>query len=113
MDRPIDSFAESSDDGWDPLDDWGDEAPKEPSAAERAAEVDKREFAQADASDLYDEDTQAFIFLLSIAVSRLGGVMAVSMADRAGEYRLGIDQSGLKPGGDGFIRLYNIPAEDA
>jgi len=111
MDRPIDPTASD--------DDWGaelfgtDGAPQEPSAAQRAEEVDKREFAQADASDLYDEDTQAFIFLLSIAVSRLGGVMAVSMADRAGEYRLGIDQSGLKPGGDGFIRLYNIPVEDA
>jgi len=100
-------------------DEWGAElfevngAPAEQSAAERAAELKGRSWSQADAAELYDDDTQAFIFLLSIAVQRLGGVMAVSLQERKGEFRLAIDQSELKPGGTGVIRLYTQPLEDA
>lgn len=84
--------------------DFGGEAPPEP--AEPKVEY-------GDAADLYDDDTQAFIFLLGAMVHRAGGVATFTREEREVYYRLGIDQRELRPGGTGVLRLFSMLEGDA
>ena len=93
---------------WDAfLRDSGEEGPTELAADERL----KARALQADAADLYDEDTQAFVFLLAALVHRAGGAVAFTREERTIEYRLGIDQSELDT--TGILRLFSVVPEEA
>jgi len=92
MDRPIDSFPEDDADTPDEeffaelFDETG--APTEPTAEERGA---GRVSQNIEASELYDGVTQEALILLSIAVTKLGGVLVISPEELYQPYALAID----------------------
>lgn len=67
-------------------------------------EPDAKRTKKVDAADIYDIETQAYVFLLAILVERLGGAVAISAEDRMGVVNLGIDQSEMDT--TGVIRLF-------
>lgn len=81
--------------------DSGEDGIHEPSAEERAA---SRRELHVDANEMYDDDTQAFIFLLAHLVAKMGGAVAITREDRQVYYSLGIDQSELAT--TGVLRLF-------
>lgn len=82
--------------------DQGEDAIHEPTAEERAA---TRRELHVDANEVYDDETQAFIFLLAHVVAKLGGAVAITREDRQVYYSLGIDQSELAT--TGVLRLFS------
>ena len=83
-------------------------APKELSAEERAAQLN---VVTGDAEDIYEVETQAFLFLLAASVAKLGGSVTFTKAEREGRYALGIDQSDLGDG-SGPLRLFAVLQEN-
>jgi hypothetical protein len=91
MDRPIDSFSE--DDANTPDEEFFAElfdetdAPVEPAAEERA----RRTSVDIEASEVYDRPMQEALVLLSIAISKLGGVLVITPEELTQPYALAID----------------------
>ena len=85
-----------------PPDDWDtNEAPREPSYAERA---EKQRTARVDANEEFDPLTAQYVFMLAHAVAKLGGVLVIHEADRRLNYSLATDYTQLES--DGIIRLF-------
>ncbi len=97
----------------DEPDEWGAElfetnaGPNELTAEERAA---KLRVYRGDAEEMYEVETQAFIFLLAAAIAKLGGSVSFTKEEREVRYAFGIDQSDLGDG-SGPLRLFAVPQE--
>jgi hypothetical protein len=92
---------------YEKFDETAEGAPVELSAEERAASL---RVITGDAEDIYEVETQAFLFLLAAAVHKLGGSVTFTKEEREVRYALGIDQSDLD-GGRGPLRLFSVPQE--
>ena len=94
---------------YEKFDETAEDAPKELSADER---LEGLRVITGDAEDIYEVETQAFLFLLAAVVAKLGGLVSFTKEEREVRYALGIDQSDLA-GGDGVLRLFSVPQESA
>ena len=86
-----------------------EDAPHELSADERREGM---RVISGDAEDMYEVETQAFIFLLAATIAKLGGSVSFTKEEREVRYAFGVAQSDLGDG-SGVLRLFAVPQEDA